>query len=147
MSQFIGMEMMPRSYAGEITRGYFDYTTEVKANDGTAPVTAFGVPVMLNLTKDAVVLGTTAANIIGFSVRCYGQADAAGVQAMQIVTVLKRGYFAASITGGTPAPGGTVYVTSAGVLSASSSGNTAVSGAVFCGSIDANGLAEIAYNI
>ena len=46
MSQFIGMEMMPRSYAGEITRGYFDYTTEVKANDGTAPVTAFGVPVM-----------------------------------------------------------------------------------------------------
>lgn len=146
MSQFIGIDM-PRGYAGEITRGYFDYTTEVKANDATTPVTAFGVPVMLNTAKTAVVLGTTAANIIGFSVRDYGQADAAGVQQQSIVTVLKRGYFAAAITGGTPAPGGQVYVTSAGVLSAASSGNTAVSGAVFCGSIDAAGLAEIAYNI
>lgn len=142
MAQFIGTSMR-RGFAGEITRGAFDYTTEIKPNDGTSPVAAFGVPVMFNVAKDAVVLGTTYSAIIGFAVREYGQSNAPG----KLVSVLKRGYFAAAIADGTPAPGGTVYVKSTGVLSASSSSANAVSGAFFTGVVDADGLAEIAYNI
>lgn len=142
MSQFIGFSMK-RGFAGEITRGAFDYTTEIKPNDSAAPVAAFGVPVQFNTAKDAVILGVTAASIIGFAVRDYTQGNAPGL----MVTVLKRGYFAAAITGGTPAPGGQVYVTSAGALTAASSGGSAVTGAIFTGEIDGEGVAEIAYNI
>ena len=42
MSQFIGTSM-PRGSAGDITRGMFDYTTEVKQNDTTTPVADDGV--------------------------------------------------------------------------------------------------------
>lgn len=142
MAQFIGTSMR-RGFAGEITRGAFDYTTEIKPNDGTSPVEAFGVPVMFNGDSSAVVLGTTYSAIIGFAVRDYTQGNAPGA----MVTVLKRGYLAIEIDGGTPAPGGTVYVKSTGVLSASSSSANAVSGAFFTGVVDADGLAEIAYNI
>lgn len=143
---------MPRGYAGMITRGFFDNTTEAKANDTTAPVKAFGVPVKWNSAKTAVSPVTAAADaVIGFAVREFGQAipDGSGsfTQAQTIVTVLKRGYIAVANVGGTITPGGQVYLTSTGALSADNSGNTAIPGAIFAGTADAEGLVEIAYNI
>lgn len=52
MSQFIGTSM-PRGSAGDITRGMFDYTTEVKQNDTTTPVADDGVLVSLTATGKA----------------------------------------------------------------------------------------------
>ncbi|WP_418955073.1 structural cement protein Gp24 [Sutterella wadsworthensis] len=151
MAQFIGTSMT-RGFAGMLTRGFFDNTTEVKANDGTTPVQAFGIPVKWNTTKTAVTPAAAASDtVIGFAVRVYGQAipEAGGgsYQQQNIVTVLKRGYIAVASVGGTVTTGGQVYLTSTGGLSADSSGNTAIPGAIFAGTADAEGLVEIAYNI
>lgn len=147
MSQFIGTSMV-RGYAGELTRGYFDYTTEIKANDATAPVGAFGIAVKLNAKADGVTPCTATADAIyGFAVRSYGQADCEGKQAQAVVTVMKRGYIAVEVKGGTPALGGKVYLGANGAITANSASATAIDGAVFMGAIDANGLAEIAFNI
>ena len=121
MSQFIGTSM-PRGFAGEITRGFFDFTTEVHKNNGT--VKAFG-----------------------FAVREYGQVDAAGVQKDDILTVLRRGYMVVKTAGGTPALGGTVYLKTDGTITADKGTNTAIPGCTFMGAADASGLVEIAFNI
>ena len=147
MSQFIGTKMA-RGFAGELTRGYFDNTTEIKANDATAPVVAFGVAVKLNATADGVTPVTAASdNVYGFAVRVYGQADCQGEQTQNLVTIMKRGYMAVAVVGGTPALGGQVYLSATGAITANSASATAIEGAVFMGAVDANGLAEVAYNI
>ena len=151
MAQFIGTSMS-RGFAGMLTRGFFDNTTEVKANDKTTPVKGFGVPVKWNATQTAVTPVAAAADaVLGFAVRTFGQAipDAEGgsYQEQNLVTVLKRGYIAVASVGGTVVTGGQVYLTSTGGLSAESSGNTAIPGALFAGTADAEGLVEIAYNI
>ena len=69
MSQFIGTKMA-RGFAGELTRGYFDNTTEIKANDATAPVVAFGVAVKLNATADGVTPVTAASDNVYGRNRC-----------------------------------------------------------------------------
>lgn len=143
---------MTRGFAGMLTRGFFDNTTEVKANDGTTPVQAFGIPVKWNTTKTGVTPVTAAADaVIGFAVRVYGQAipEAGGgsYQQQNIVTVLKRGYIAVAGVEGTITAGAQVYLTSTGGLSATADSNTALAGAVFAGTKDADGLVEIAYNI
>lgn len=145
MPQFIGA-YMPPAFAGDLTRGSFDNTTEIKANDSTTPVTAFGVPVKWNANSNAVV-AVSAANdsVIGFSVRKFTMVDHAGALNESFVTVLKRGYIAISCAG-TPAAGGQVYLTAAGALTAASAGNTALTGAVFCGPAT-DGIVEIAYNL
>lgn len=147
MSQFIGTSMV-RGYAGELTRGHFDNTTEIKANDATAPVDAFGIAVKLNATADAVTPVTDDADAVyGFAVRVYGQADCQGEQTQSLVTIMKRGYMAVAVASGTPALGGQVYLSATGAITADSTSATALEGAIFMGAIDANGLAEIAYNI
>lgn len=147
MAQFIGTSMK-RGFAGEITRGYYDFTTEIKANDATAPVASFGIPVKLNAAADGVTPVTAAADkVYGFSVRTYGQADCDGQQVSKMVTVLRRGYVAVAIASGTAALGGQVYLTAAGAISATATSNTALDGAQFMGPADADGLVEIAFNI
>ena len=143
---------MTRGFAGMLTRGFFDNTTEVKANDATAPVKAFGVPVKWNSTHTGVTPVTAAADaVIGFAIRAYGQAipeaDGGSYQQQNIVTILKRGYIAVANVAGTVTAGGQVYLTSAGGLSADAATNTALTGAVVAGTADAEGLVEIAYNI
>ena len=143
MSQFIGTSMA-RGFAGEMTRGYFDNTTEVKANDAVAPVSAFGVAVKLNAKADGVTPCTATGDAIyGFAVRDYTQAG----EEHAMVTVLKRGYIAVEVKGGTPALGSKVYLSATGAITANASSATVIDKAVFMGAIDANGLAEIAYNI
>ena len=153
MAQFIGTSM-PAGFAGQITRGFFDHTTEVIKNDGTTPVKAFGVPVKLNSTADGVSACTATSDaVFGFAVREYGQAvpDSEGgwVQAMEFVTVLKRGYMAVKLESGTAAKGGTVYLNATGGLTAeagSSPANTEIPNCFFMGPAQ-NGLVEIAFNI
>lgn len=144
MSQFISMAM-PASFAGELTRGSFDNTTEVKANDATTPVSAFGILVKFNATNDAVTPVTANADaVLGFSVRVYHQAG----NDVNIVTVLKRGYIAVEAPAGeTIVPNAPVYVASDGTLTSVATSATALSGAVFNGPVSADGLVEVAYNI
>ena len=143
MSQFIGTSM-PKGFAGELTRGYYDNTIEIKENDGS--VTAFGVPVKLGDGKAAAT--SAAADVVyGFSVRTYGQANMDGKQAQPFVSVLRRGYIAVINTGGTPAAGAQAYLTAEGKITAEKSSNTAIPGCMFMGTADASGLAEIAFNI
>jgi alkyl hydroperoxide reductase subunit AhpF len=143
MAQFIGTSML-RGFEGEITRGAFDYTTEIKANDADAPVQAFGIAVKLNATADAVTpCDDDADAVYGFAVREYHQEG----NALNLVTVMKRGYMAVKPVAGTAALGGVVYLNASGKITADSTGATAIPGAVFMGAIDADGLAEIAYNI
>ena len=148
--QFIGTSMT-RGFAGELTRGYYDATTEVKANDATAPVKAFGVPVKLNTAADGVTVCTaTSDKVYGYSVREYGQVDAQGVQDQTLVTVMKRGYMAVKLASGTAKLGGTVYLNATGGLTAdagSAPANTAIPNCVFMGAADSDGLVEIAFNI
>ena len=147
MAQFIGTSML-RGFAGMLTRGAFDYTTEILPNDGTTPVAAFGVAVKLNATADAVTpCDDDADAVYGISVRQYGQADENGVQAMPIVTILKRGYIAVKPKAGTPARGGVVYIAPDGSITADSTGAGTLTGAYWMGAKDADGLAELAFNI
>lgn len=148
MSQFIGASM-PAAFAGDLTRGAFDATTEAKANDGTTPVQAFGIPVKYNAGHTAVKpISAGSDAVIGFSVRVYGQANTAGAQAQNFVTVLKRGYIAVTAPADeTITAGQQVYLVAAtGAITAASEGNTALTGAVFCGAAN-GGIIEIAYNI
>lgn len=144
--QIIGASM-PKGFAGDISRGEFDFTTEARVNNAAAPVSAFGVAVKLNVadgTVSPVSAGSDA--VFGFAVRVFGQADMSGVQnPIKMVTVMRRGYFLANVAG-TPAAGGQVYLTSAGALTAASSGGTAVPNAVFVAPA-VDGITEIAYNI
>ena len=71
MSQFIGTSM-PRGSAGDITRGMFDYTTEVKQNDTTTPVADDGVLVSLTTTGKATPV-SDASKVYGIAVRDYRQ--------------------------------------------------------------------------
>lgn len=153
-AQFIGTSMT-RGFAGELTRGYYDATTEVKANDATTPVVGFGVPVKLNTNADGVTpCSATADTVYGFAVREYGQAvpkirSSALVdeQDQALVTVMKRGYMAVKLASGTAKLGGTVYLNATGGLTAETASNTAIPNCVFMGAADADGLVEIAFNI
>ena len=142
MSQFIGTSM-PRGFAGDITRGYFDHTVEGRFSDGT--VKSFGVPV--KLSGDKVAATTATADVVyGFAARGYGQADCEGVQAMGQIGVLRRGYMAVA-SAGTPAAGAQVYLSATGTITAGSDSTTAIPGCTFMGAKDADGLVEIAFNI
>lgn len=153
MPQFIGTSM-PRGYAGALTRGFFDNTTEVKTNDSTTPVKAFGVPVKYNAAGTGVVPCTAtadASSTIGFSVRVFGMtvrdSDGADVQPQKLVTVLRRGYIAVKLASGTAQAGAAVYLDATGGISATSDSNTQVPGCTFMGAADPDGLVEIAFNI
>lgn len=147
MAQFIGTSML-RGFEGEITRGAFDYTTEIKANDADAPVQAFGIAVKLNAAADGVTpCDDDADAVFGISVREYGQVNESGVQAQKLVTVLKRGYIAVKPKAGTPALGGAVYLDADGLISADATGAVQITGAYWMGAKDADGLAELAFNI
>lgn len=146
-AQFIGTSMT-RGFAGELTRGYYDATTEVKANDATTPVVGFGVPVKLNTSADGVTpCAATSDKVYGFAAREYGQADCEGKQAQAMVTVMKRGYMAVKLASGTAKLGGTVYLNATGGLTAASASNTAIPNCVFMGAADSDGMVEIAFNI
>ena len=84
---------MPRGSAGDITRGMFDYTTEVKQNDTTTPVADDGVLVSLTATGKATP-ATDASKVYGIAVRDYRQVgpDGKAWPKDAFVCILRRGY-------------------------------------------------------
>ena len=147
MSQFIGTSM-ERGFEGMLTRGFYDATTEIKKNDGAAPVQGFGVAVKINSAATGVTpCDDDADAVYGISVRVYGQADMAGLQEQTFVTVLRRGYIAVKPAAGTPALGGAVYLNASGKISADSTGGVQITNAQWMGAKDADGIAELAFNI
>ena len=143
MSQFIGTSMST-SFAGALTRGFFDHTVEVHPNDGT--VAAVGVPVKLKADGNLAALTANTDVVYGFVVREYGQVGADGSRKDGFLSVLRRGYIAVK-SAGTPAIGGVVYLAADGTLTAEKGSNTALTGAQFMGPADADGVVEIAFNI
>lgn len=149
MSQFIGTTM-PIGFAGTISRAFFDNTIEAKVNGG---VKGYGVPVKQNTTTGKVEPCTATSDVVyGFSVREYVQGSVADAILTQTVSVMRRGYFVAKVSG-TPAIGGKVYLDSNGGLTANATDGeeeptsfTAIPNAVFVGTAT-DGLAEIAFNI
>jgi hypothetical protein len=156
---------LPAGFAGMITR--VDTTdTEPQVIDSTTPPTSFGVPVKMVAGKiQPVAAGDAATVVYGFLARPYpfqGQNIASVVGTQTPPTsgtgdIMRRGYMAVKVNAGTPAFGGVVYVRVAnpsgakvigGIEAVADSTNTViVAGAQFMSAGDANGNAEISYNI
>jgi hypothetical protein len=115
---------MPAGIPGNISRQPENATVETQLNDAANPVTAFGLPAVLDSTAFALrPFGSsdTAASIYGFIVRPFptqGSATNASntygggtPAASGIIDVLKRGYINVQLNGTTQATkNGTVYV-------------------------------------
>jgi hypothetical protein len=144
---------MPVGIAGDITRKE-QSTVEAQVMSSTTPVTVFGVPVKMTSGK-ILPLSSGEDTIYGFLVRPYPTSytanEALGTStpsATLACDVLRRGYMTVKNTAGTPAKNGQVYFVSAtGLISASASSATAITGCYFMGDADSDGNCEIAYNL
>lgn len=139
-------------YAGQATRLEMA-KIEPQILDDTDKPTVFGVPVIITSGKICKWAGS--GTIVGFLVRPYPtQAqvnealDAGTPNVDQIADILRSGYIVVNVSSGTAAQGGAVYVNdTTGLVQADATGATAVTGAKFMGAADADGNAEIEYNI
>ena len=144
---------MPAGIAGDVTRKE-QATIEAQIMDTTTPVTVYGVPVQMVAGK-IKPLSTNSDVVYGFLVRPYptqsatNEALASGTPStINAADILRRGYMTVKNTAGTPAKDGQVYyVTATGLISASSSSATAITGCYFMGEADSDGNVEIAYNL
>ena len=136
-------------FPGTISRSIDDVVESIVNGESTASI-AFGAPVALVSGK---VKNTSADNtdIIGIAVRTikteetYGGGDPV-YKPNEMVDVLKRGSVAVTVSTGSPAAGGTVYVVKAtGAIrtTADSSNTVQMSNWKFKGPKDANNVAEI----
>lgn len=154
---------MPVGLPGQVARESYS-VIETHANDATAPVTAYGVPVAL-ASNGAVRMLTstdTAASIYGWSVRpdavqlgganpAFG--DSGVPDPTQPIDIMIKGYINVKVYGSTaPAFGGAVYVRNAAGSSgepvgateaASGTGLVAANNTIFMGGKDDYDLAQI----
>lgn len=155
---------MPVGLPGQVARESFA-VIETHANDATAPVTAYGVPVAL-ASDGAVRMLTstdTADDIYGYSVRpdavqlggnnpAFG--DSGVPDLAQPIDIMIKGYINVKIYGSTdPAFGGTVYArivagsnsepVGATEAAADSTKTVAVNNAIFMGALDDYDMAQI----
>ncbi len=131
--------------------------------DSGTPPTAYGSFVkMVSGKLRPIASGDAATVVYGVLVRPYPQQSAsndfgaATPPTSGIADVLRRGFIAVKVTQGTPASRGTVYVrvtAASGKLVgdieavSDSTNSVVVAGAEFTGAADANGIAEISFNI
>ena len=165
------LKSLDRGYPGSISRTHQGgYTIESKITDAGASTSSelfFGSPVVwgtgLKIGKVVPVEAVfTAATFAGFVVRPFptqGQTTVFGVADPiidgTIVPVMRRGYMTVKNVVGVPAAGGAVYITTSnptaliplGSIQASATNGTAVVGAYFTGTADANGVVEIEFSI
>lgn len=154
---------MPVGLPGQVARESYS-VIETHANDATAPVTAYGVPVAL-ASNGAVRMLTstdTAASIYGWSVRpdavqlggnnpAFG--DSGVPDPTQPIDIMIKGYINVKVYGSTvPAFGGAVYVRNAAgsnsepvgaTEAASGTGLVAANDTIFMGAKDDYDLAQI----
>jgi hypothetical protein len=160
---------MPLGSPGDLTRDVHDVTIEAYFNNVNVPIVGFGLPVKLGNVADTatgIVGADVSASIVGIVVREYpaypGTFANVGIGAGAPVVpgpvgIMKRGYMAVKCNFGTPAKEGVVYVRIAapagakvigGIEATADAGNTIILiGAQFTGGPDADGNAEIRYNI
>lgn len=160
---------MPLGSPGDLTRDMRECTIEAYYQNVALPVGGYGLPVKLGavaMSVSPIVGGDVAASVIGLLVREYPAMGGAPVSTTVGVStpvlsgavgVLKRGYMCVKVGAGTPVKEGVVYVRVAaaaagkpigGIEAAADSTNTIVlTGAQFMGPADADGNAEIRYNI
>lgn len=153
---------VPAGFPGAITRSD-SKTVKQEYIDSAAPPTAYGSAVKLVSGKlRPIASGDAAAVIHGILVRQYPVQSSANAfgnatpPTSGIADVLLRGYIAVQVTQGTAAPKGPVYVrvtAASGKLVgdieavSDSTNSVALPNAYFTGAADANGVAEIAFNI
>jgi hypothetical protein len=160
---------MPLGTPGDITRDVHESTVEPYFNSTTVPVLGFGLPVKLGAQASSatgIVAADVGASIVGFSVREYPSypggnmanlAAGAGIPMAGAIGIMKRGYMAVKCNFGTPVKEGIVYVRIAapagakvigGIEATADGANTIiVPNAQFNGPADADGNAEIRYNV
>lgn len=144
---------MPVGIAGDVTRKE-QSTVEAQVMDSSTPVTVFGVPVQM-VSGKIQPLSASDDVIYGFLVRPYptsytsNEALATATPSTTLAAnILRRGYMTVKNTVGTPVKNAQVYyVTATGLISASASSATAITGCYFMGDADSDGNVEIAYNL
>lgn len=156
---------MPYGIPGDVTRAA-QATIEPKVFNSAAAFSAYGLFGKLSSGKFVPVgSGDAASAVYGLLIRPYpttgaNASDPLGTSVPPtsgIANALVRGYANVKVNAGTAAAGGAVYVRVAnaaagkpigGIEAAADSSNTIqVSGAFFMGDADANGNAEIRFNI
>lgn len=156
---------MPRGIAGDVTR-QSQSTIEPQLFNSSLPFASYGIPGKMASNKFIPFAGAeTAADVYGFLVRPYpitgaNASDPLGTSVPPtkgVADVLKRGYFNVKVNAGTAANNGAVYIRIAaaaagkpigGVEAVADGANTiVVTGAIFMSAADANGFAEVAYQI
>lgn len=157
---------MPTGFPGQVARQSFN-VIETHFIDPTDPVTMYGVPVVLTADGKVRIIkdGDTADKIYGFTVRPdavqlggdnpeFGDSGIPDIK--QPVDIMVKGYMDVKVYGDAePAQGGAVYVTPtrqaeseeipAGsvVVSSSTTGAVAVTGAIFMCGVDEYGISQI----
>lgn len=156
---------MPYGIPGDVTR-QSESTIEAQAMNASLPFSSYGIPGKIASNKFVPLAGgEVAADVYGILVRPFpitgaNASDPLGTSVPPqggVGDVLKRGYINVKVNAGTAALNGVVYVRVAtpsspqpigGIEAAADGANTIVlTGARFMGAADANGNAEIAYNI
>lgn len=156
---------VPAGFPGTVSRSD-SLTIEQEIIDSGTPPTAYGKPVKIVSGKiQPVASGDAGTVVYGWLVKPYpaqsstNSLGAATPPTSGVADVLRRGFMTVTLTLGTAAKNGQVYVvTTAGgsvvvgdiVTSASPAGGgtgVAVTNAFFTGPADANGVVEVAYKI
>lgn len=161
---------MPLGSPGDLTRDVRECTIEAYWQNVALPVGGYGLPVKLGavaMSVSPIVTGDAATSIIGLLVRenpaqggaTINQAMGAGTPPLSgALGILKKGYMCVKLGGAAAAvKEGIVYVRVAaasggkpigGIEAAADSTNTIIlTGAQFMGPADADGNAEIRYNV
>lgn len=156
---------MPQGIPGAITR-QSQSTIQAEVLNPSLPFASFGIPVKTASGKIVPFAGSeTAADLFGFLVRPFPTQGANASDPLGTAVpktsgtgdVLRRGYMTVHVNAGTASPKSAVYVRIAaaaagkpigGIEAAADGSNTvALTGVYFSDAADANGNAEIEYNI
>jgi hypothetical protein len=164
---------MPAGIAGEVSRfNVLGTTITPEQQNTTTPVTAYGVPVVVNANGVRPIAATDTTDVtVGFSVRPFPTGDIGVAFTMGtvpygpgtpptngILNVLRRGFINVKLGGSAAAvKGGGVFVWYAAstgshvqgqVEAATTAGSTfQITNASFMGAADSNGVTEIAYHV
>ena len=156
---------MPSGIPGSISRSQAPLNVEPNIILSANPPAAYGVPVAIDASTGHVRpigAGDTAGLIYGMTVRPFPttSSNTMGVSTPPTsgeIDVMTMGYMSVKCNYGTPAKNGVVYVriaanganTIVGGIEATSDTTYSIvmTGAHFTGAMDANGNAEIAYNL
>ena len=146
------LKRMPIGVPGAMSRAINQSTVEQLFFDKDVKYSGYGIPLKLDGER-AIPLTSASDKVYGILVRPYpttnalNQLGASIPDLQQVADILRRGYIAVQIAGGTPKKQDQVYIDASTFgFTAVSTGNTALSGAYFTGEAMDN-VVEIEFNI